>query len=87
MLGVNNEVSKTGSVDVGLLVTLEEDGVGLISEDGVTEVTSCTDEDSCTICVELDDASTTELTGISVVTGTDENNVVVLVSGIAVRVL
>lgn len=86
MLGVNNEVSKPGSVDAGLLVTLEEDRVGLISEDGVTEVTCCTDEDSCAICVELD-ASTTELTGISVVTGTDENNVVVLVSGIAVRVL
>lgn len=86
MLGVNNEVSKPGSVDAGLLVTLEEDGVGLISEDGVTEVTSCMDEDSCTVCVELD-ASTAELTGISVVTGTDENNVVVLVSGIAVRVL
>lgn len=86
MLGVNNEVSKPGSVDAGLLVTLEEDRVGLISEDGVTEVTSCTDEDSSAICVELD-ASTTELTGISVVTGTDENNVVVLVSGIAVRVL
>lgn len=86
MLGVDNEVSKLGSVDAGLLVTLEEDGVGLISEDGVTDVTSCTDEDSCTICVELD-ASTTELTGISVVTGTDETNVVVLLSGIAVRVL
>lgn len=86
MLGVNNEVSKPGSVDAGLLVTLEEDRVGLISEDGVTEVTSCTDEYSCAICVVLD-ASTTELTGISVVTGTDENNVVVLVSGIAVRVL
>lgn len=86
MLGVNNEVSKTGSVDAGLLVTLEEDGVGLISEDGVTEVTSCTDEESCTVCLELD-ASTIELTGVSVVTGTDENNVVVLVSGIAVRVL
>lgn len=86
MLGVDIEVSKPGSVDAGLLVTLEKDGVGLISEDGVTEVTSCTYEDSCAICVELD-ASTTELTGISVVTGTDENNVVVLVSGIAVRVL
>lgn len=86
MLGINNEVSKPGSVDAGLLVTLEEDRVGLISEDGVTEVTSRTDEDSCAICVELD-ASTAELTGISVVTGTDENNVVVLVSGIAVRVL
>lgn len=86
MLGGNNEVSKPGSVDAGLLVTFEEDGVGLISEDGVTEVTSCTDEESCTDCVELD-VSTTELIGISVVTGTDEINVVVLVSGIAVRVL
>lgn len=82
MLGVDNEVSKPGSVDAGLLVMLEEYGVGLISEDGVTEVTPCMDEDSCTICVELDAS-----TGISVVTGTDENNVVVLVSGIAVRVL
>lgn len=82
MLGVDNEVSKPDSVDAGLLVMLEEYGVGLISEDGVTEVTSCTDEDSCTICVEL-----IASTGISVVTGTDENNVVVLVSGIAVRVL
>lgn len=75
-------VSSIGCVDDGLLVMLEEDGVGLISEDSVTEDTSCTDEDSCTVCVELD-ASTTELTSISVVTGVDENNIVVFVSGIA----
>lgn len=85
MLGVNNEVFKFGFVDVGLFVILEEDGVGLIFEDGVIEVIFCTDEDSCVICVEFD-VFIIELIGILVVIGIDENNVVVLVFGIVVRV-
>lgn len=85
MLGVDNEVFKFGFVDVGLFVILEEDGVGLIFEDGVIEVIFCMDEDSCVICVEFD-VFIIELIGILVVIGIDENNVVVLVFGIVVRV-